>query len=763
VERMRNALSSWLFEIRLRLGLTGRPLGKHGQLGQVLPLFALMAVVLLGGAALLTDVAWWWVNEQRMQRAADAGALAGAIHLPGNEALAFNRAQAETAKNGYINGVDGITVTPSRDLGDPRKLIVNIDGSVGTNFAKAFCWDGGPCLTKVDVGVSGAASFVLPVPMGSPESYYGVFGKLRTPGGGSTETGSVTVTGEFEPGSVGSGNWTATSGGRLAAVQSVDDVHIQTSGDQYTQQFGNFGLLGPGGLPNPSGGDDLVITGIEVLLDDVHLTQACSSTFVEVHLADNDGTGWTSPSPTSANDSPNLNTTKLDVIIGGNGSASNAAFESGWDRSDFSDSRFVVRLRSRKGCASAANIRVDQLRVRVYYRLDTFVADANIVDPYSGTLTPSGLWGTFINQGAEKINGDAYLPKWDPRKWGSNDEYDAEAYYNYGLEIPAGANGGELWIYDPVFCATSGSGRYGTGDRWFGNSTNRTSAYYTLWDTNNTPYIYADDVQVASSGTLFANIRASDESLNGPNLGSAGASTDCSVGATANQSDGRYWHNRWYRLANGLAGDATYRLHTRSTDPNNANAMDDANGHNSFALWSRASGGSPRIYGLGAMEAFTPLDPAGAATFYLAQIDAEHAGKTMVIKLWDPGDTGSLSAELRVLRPGSSDYVETNFSYSAERVANNASNCASSSGTNVGGVTTNTGGSSRFNGCWLTIEIPLPADYSAPRPATEDPSVEGGWWKIRYIMGGSPSDNPAFDLTTWEVTLRGNPVHLVPT
>ena len=67
----------------------------------MLPLFALMTVVLLGGAALLTDVAWWWVNEQRMQRAADAGALAGAIYLPGNQTLAFSRARDETAKNGY--------------------------------------------------------------------------------------------------------------------------------------------------------------------------------------------------------------------------------------------------------------------------------------------------------------------------------------------------------------------------------------------------------------------------------------------------------------------------------------------------------------------------------------------------------------------------------------------------------------------------------------------------------------------------------------
>ena len=85
----------------------------------MLPIFAIMSVVLLGAAALVTDVAWMWTNQQRMQRAADAGALAGAIYLPGNEATAFSTARAETAKNGFTNGVGSVVVTPRRDPGDP--------------------------------------------------------------------------------------------------------------------------------------------------------------------------------------------------------------------------------------------------------------------------------------------------------------------------------------------------------------------------------------------------------------------------------------------------------------------------------------------------------------------------------------------------------------------------------------------------------------------------------------------------------------------
>jgi hypothetical protein len=57
-----------------------------------------------------------------------------------------------------------------------------------------------------------------------------------------------------------------------------------------------------------------------------------------------------------------------------------------------------------------------------------------------------------------------------------------------------------------------------------------------------------------------------------------------------------------------------------------------------------------------------------------------------------------------------------------------------------------------YNGCWLNIAIALPTTYNAP---------QSGWWKIQYTMGGS-SSTQATDLTTWQVNIRGNPVHLVP-
>ncbi len=105
-------------------------------------------------------------------------------------------------------------------------------------------------------------------------------------------------------------------------------------------------------------------------------------------------------------------------------------------------------------------------------------------------------------------------------------------------------------------------------------------------------------------------------------------------------------------------------------------------------------------------------------------------------------------------------FAEANrgFNYTAQQVANGAVACGSRSGTGVTSVTTNTGSSMLFNGCWLTIEVPLPTDYDA---ATPPGMTQPGWWRIRYNMGGSASDT-AFDLSTWQVSIRGNPVHLVP-
>jgi hypothetical protein len=749
--------------------------------GQMLPLFVVTLLVLLGVSALVIDVSWYWLNNVRMQRAADAAALAGVVYLPGNAAAAYTRANEEALKNGYSNGSDGIVITSAQHPANPRRLDVTVEGPVPTYFMRVFG------INTIPARREGNAEYVLPVPMGSPEAYYGTFGTIRSPGGGTTTTTSTSGnTGLRVPGSLSAaGSWLYTSAvsgctGHLVAVTTDDTcfatrtgsgTFVDTDGDAL--KLGNFGLTGgtPPRIPVPGANQTLEIDGIEVLLDDVFVNATCTSTYLEVHLSWDGGVTYNAaPSTPTLNDTPMLTTTQSDFVIGS--ASSTAAYSSRtWTRADFTNANFRVRIRANKGCTSSTTeIRLDQVRVRVSYTLttSTFVPDSDIKSPYGAAVNARGFWGTMLSQGAEDINGDAYLPYYETRTSALNPDYSPAQYYNYAVVIPPGASGGEVWLFDPVFCATRSDGQFGTGDRWFGSNRGAMSAFYDLYDTNNTPYDEGDDTLVATSGNFFRRSLGSDGTLEGPTgytgyvscaPGDPAAPTSAQLAATPQGGNPLHYHNRWWRMATGLAGGRTYRLKTFSTDPSSATDQRGSNGHNSFAIWTRATGGSPRVHGIGAMQNFSPLNGGGASVFYLAQVDAVHAGKTMVIDLWDPGDTGTLTATLEILVPGASGYQAATLNWRAARGTTNAnaSSCNSLSGTNVTSITTNTGGSSRFNGCWLTIEIPIPIGYTAPQPPGEP---EAGWWKIRYDMGGSASDN-AFDLTTWQVSIRGNPVHLV--
>lgn len=702
--------------------------------GQIVVLLAGAIFVLVGMVAMVVDISWYWANSLRVQRAADAAALAGVVWLPGAASTGFTVARAEATKNGYTNASGGVTVTPVQDSSNPRRLSVTVSAPVGTFFMRAFGLD------SIQATRTARAEFVLPVPMGSPQNYYGVFGLLRTPGGGTTTSTTVN-------GSTGKRPPTVIKGGSNASwathgnVYTSDNLRASTTSKSAQQAWGDFGFTFPSGA---------VIDGIEVFIE-ARSTNA-SGCELSAALSWDNGTQWTTAQTRAV-----TGTEPASPYIPFGGGTDN--WGRSWTTGELSNTNFRVRLQSiapSSACAAASRLDVDYIEVRVQHSVTTsvFVPDVSLTSPTGGSLSPQGFWGTFINQGAEKVNGDAYLPKWNPRTSGANPQYDPALYYNYDVVIPAGAANGQVWIFDPVFCATSGNGQYGTGDRWFGGSSNPTSAYYTLYDTKNTPFDLTDDTVVGDSGSLFANIQASDQTLNGPS-----GVASCAAGATSNPADGRYWHNRWWQIGpSTLAGGKTYRVHTRSTSAASPGAMDNANGHNSFAVWATATGGTPRVHGHGAMEAFTPLPGGTASTFYLAQIDAVHAGKTMEINLWDPGDTGNLAANIQILQPGASGYSPATLSYTASMEASGGTSaCNSNTGTNVTSITTNTGGSSQFNGCWLTIVIPLPASYSAPTPPGE---TEPGWFKIRYNMSGATTSS-AFDLTTWEVSIRGNPVHLV--
>ena len=92
--------------------------------GQALVLVGVALVVLMLMAGLGVDVGYLRYQKQQMQKAADAGAIAGASVLiySGAAAQVITAAQNDTSANGFTNGVNGVTVTvnnPPQTAGDP--------------------------------------------------------------------------------------------------------------------------------------------------------------------------------------------------------------------------------------------------------------------------------------------------------------------------------------------------------------------------------------------------------------------------------------------------------------------------------------------------------------------------------------------------------------------------------------------------------------------------------------------------------------------
>ena len=734
--------------------------------GQVVVIFAGAMLVLVALCAVVVDVAWYWTNNLRMQRAADAAALAGVVWLPGSTSTAYSVAIAEAAKNGYANGVGGYTITPVQDPTNTRRLNVTIAGPVGTFFARAVGLNSWPARRTA------RADYVLPVPMGSPDNYYGVGYYVKpettTPPGPPGDSGWKLPSGTAPPG--GQWSFTPTGSGRTitSSVRSNDNRYAYETTDGQPQQWANLAFLSGGSaIPNPGAHQTLTITGLEVRLTDAYLTAACGSSVntIGVDLSWNGDASW---SARVATPSLGTNTTSGDYTLGSSSATSDWGGHT-WTRADFSDANFRVRLVANKACtASATQLRLDMLDVKVSWRLDTtttvLVQDAPVPPPpgQAAIIRPQKFWGAMQSQGAPSIQGDAFMTKYDlrtsiPNAVGGSDpdaNYDYTNYYNYAVEIPAGG-GGNVWVFDPGFCDATTTA--GTGENWTYGGTNGygtshssgqpVSAFFDLWDTQETLLDLSDDTLAASTGNTYRRL-SYDDHVVWDLQGSTPYFADCSALS---------WHYGWVQIASGLAA-GTYRLHSYSTDTSSLNDQNNTTALNAFAFYASSASGSPRIYGLGAMEAYVRLPRNQVSEFYLAQIDAVHAGKTVVINLWDPGDTGSLSASLQILKPTGTGFTPAAFDYQGTAGSTGAaSGCSGRSGTGQYSVTTNTGGYSLYNGCWLTIEVQLPSDYSAP---VDPASGEDGWWKIRYTMGNQ-SGSGATDLTTWKVDIRGNPVHLI--
>src|SRR5205823_7577697 len=72
------------------------------------------------------------------------------------------------AKNGFATGINGVTVTAAPEALNGSILNVTVSGPVRTFFARLFG------VASFTARRNARAEFVLPIPMGSPQDYYGI-------------------------------------------------------------------------------------------------------------------------------------------------------------------------------------------------------------------------------------------------------------------------------------------------------------------------------------------------------------------------------------------------------------------------------------------------------------------------------------------------------------------------------------------------------------------------------------------------------------
>ncbi len=424
-----------------------------------------------------------------------------------------------------------------------------------------------------------------------------------------------------------------------------------------------------------------------------------------------------------------------------------------WTEAHVESGGFRVRVEAidpGTACSNTALAYLDLLEVRVHYSTTVTTPASypvlDVPDPNGGTLASQGFWGAIFTSGGVRENGDRYAPLYiggnnppDGSNGGPNPDYDPNGY-EYTIEV--GSNG-QVRLFDPVFCATGpnlSGGWFGTGDHWTTDGTGGgttiapVAVQFKLFNTNGTPYTSADDTQVGSTLTYDPLTTLGDFSgaFGRPQNQGRSGSEDCSA---------HPGHNQWV-LPSGWSGlsAGTYRLNVNTNLGQNANH----GAENLFSIWTSGSGRA-RVYGGGRMAAYTNLDDTGGGgrqEFYFAQIDAAHAGKTLVITLFDPGEASS-DSWLRFLSPEGNTYDYARFNWYSND---------GRSGNNVTEV--QTAAPARFNNRILTIQISLPATYGQGG-LDPDGLGEDGWWIVEYdVRAGN-------DTTTWETRLTGNPVHLV--
>ncbi len=312
----------------------------------------------------------------------------------------------------------------------------------------------------------------------------------------------------------------------------------------------------------------------------------------------------------------------------------------------------------------------------------------------------------------------------DP-SWGTgcdtlNPSYDSSGYV-FAIDVPEAAVGSAITvqIFDPTHAPFPGKNI----PRWDAGSTDLTWMEFTLFEADGVGITTPETTQVPGCSQIYQPVSS--------------PTTDA----------------RWVTLCSFVPTEPDiYPLRVRVEGFAGANP--DAISQDGYSMRAVGAGSAqPAFY---ALEFLPMLSNAEATTtFTFAQINPEHAGKTIRMRLFDAGDgSGTGQFTMRPLDPDGNPVGTCRYrAYFPEGDPAMATWNNSDSGTQCLVITRDwDAGSgswqSLYNDRWLDIEIDIPPSYTCT----------SCWWSVDYSL---PATASFFERTTWTVTIVGDPVRLL--
>jgi hypothetical protein len=426
------------------------------------------------------------------------------------------------------------------------------------------------------------------------------------------------------------------------------------------------------------------------------------------------------------------------------------------------------------------------------------------IDPKAGCAgTQPQLWAAIQGPYTRHQDGDAFATKCagdtttastcnNPAP-AQNTDYRTSGYL-YGVDVPASLVGTPITVqvYDAIHCIDSNSSTYGGRQCYSTSQTTQPDGTSTNdGGTTTVPRWTVESNRPRQWNNMVGESRQTNDYMNtefelfdsdGSDLtvstdASLSMSGKCSAGppspatgsgrlvvphtAAANTTTGRTWKNNYKNLWATLCTftptkSGIHPLRVKSSAI--PGYSDIGGGYNAYSLRATtASATKPKIYGIDDMSIWNNAT-SSLAKFYLAEIGPEHAGKKLVLDMYDPGDGSGSSAFTMQFRtppggapaavPGNSSGT-TSCKYNGTKSATIGAGTLSSTSSTCT-ITTKPANSSDgvYNNGWLRVEITLPTTYTCSTDC---------WWSVWYNFGtGSPTDR-----TVWKISVVGDPVHLV--